>query len=371
MNKHLIFAGGGHSHIHSLTNLNKFIETGYRITVVSRSEYHYYSGMGPGLLSGFYTVDETRFNIKQIVESFNCRFIEAEVVKIFPEQKKIILSDNNELYYDLISFNTGSEVIQLPLSGDVKNLYPVKPVENISLIRERILSADKKLKIAVIGGGAAGVEIAANLCELVNKCKYSSEISIISRDHFLPGYTEPFYNKALKSLEKKDIKIYEYKDVEIVDSEKIIFSSGEMIEYDIAVNASGINPSNIFTDSKMKTGADGGLLVNRNLQAIDYPEIFAGGDCITYQPVYLNKVGVYAVRQGMHLYNNLLSYIKGIELAEFKPQKSYLAILNMGFNKGIMLWKGIVFSGTFSFYFKYYLDSRFMKKYKKIYGGRG
>ena len=369
MKKHLIFAGGGHSHIHSLSNLDKFLDAGCDVTVVNKSQYHYYSGMGPGLLSGYYNVEDARFNIKEIVESSICRFIEAEVVKIIPGQKKIILSDNSELYYDVISFNTGSEIISLPVSGDVKNLYPVKPIENISLIRDKVAGFNKKMDIAVIGGGAAGVEIAANLNEFVRKKRAEAEISLISREHLLQGYNEPFYRKTLNNLEHNGIHIYEYRNVEMVDSDNIIFSSGEKLNYDLAVNASGVKPSMIFSVSGMKTDEDGGLRVNKYLQSMDYPEIFAGGDCISFEPV-LNKAGVYAVREGMLLYRNLLSHIKEMELEEFKPQESYLSILNIGFNKGIMLWKGKVFSGALPFYFKYYLDSKFMKKYKKIHGGR-
>jgi len=369
MEKHLIFAGGGHSHIKSLTNLDRFTDTEVSVTVVSRSPYHYYSGMGPGLLSGFYSEDECRFNIREITESFGCRFIQAEVVKIVPEERKIILSGNSELFYDVISFNTGSEILSLPVSGEVKNLYPVKPIENISLIRDKILRSDKQMKIAVAGGGAAGVEIAANLRELCSRNRIDADISIISREHLLPGYSESFYNRALEYLELNRVHIYEYKNVEMIDFENIHFTSGEKINYDLAVNASGIKPSGIFSGSKIRSGSDGGLAVNRYLQSADYPEIFAGGDCISFEPG-LNKVGVYAVREGMILYKNLLSYIKGMKLEEFKPQKSYLSILNLGFHKGIMLWKGIVMSGVLPFYFKYYLDSRFMKKYRKIRNGK-
>jgi len=365
MKKQLIFAGGGHAHIQSLTHLDRFKDAGVEVTVVNKSPYHYYSGMGPGLLSGFYNLDETRFNVKEIVESFGCIFIEASVKQIIPVENKIILSDNRELYYDIISFNTGSDVISLPQSGDIRNLYPVKPVEKIALIRERIISESKKFNIAVVGGGAAGVEIAANLRELTSKCKVDADISIISREHFLQGYTEAFYNKALNSLERKKIKIYENKNVELIDSEKIIFTTGENLKYDIAINASGITPSRIFCNSGMKTGIDGGLSVNKYLQSVEYAGIFAGGDCINFEPGYLNKVGVYAVREGMILYRNLLAYIKNGVLEEFRPQKNYLSILNMGFKKGIMLWNGTVLSGSIPFYFKYFLDSRFMKKYKK------
>lgn len=369
MKKQLIFAGGGHAHIHSLSNLNRFTDAGAEVTVVSRSKYHYYSGMGPGLLSGYYKADDSRFNIKEMVESFGCRFIEAEIVKIIPPERKMILSDHSELQYDLVSFNTGSEIRSLPLSGDVKNIYPVKPVENISLVKGLVSGNKKNLKIAVAGGGAAGVEIAANLNELSRRNSAGADISIISREHLLPGYREKFYMSALRYLENSGIKIYEYKEIDLIDRDNIHFASGDKTGYDIVINATGITPSVIFAASGMPTGLDGGLIVNRYLQSERFPEIFAGGDCISFDPA-LNKVGVYAVREGMIIYRNLLSYIKGEPLEEFNPQKSYLTILNMGFKKGIMLWKGAVLSGTVPFYFKYYLDMKFMKKYKKIRGGR-
>lgn len=367
MKKNLIFAGAGHAHIHSLSNLHEFVRAGASVTVVNKSRYHYYSGMGPGLLSGYYSLDETRFDIKKIVESHGCRFIEAEVKQIFPHEKRIFLSDNTALNYDLISFNTGSEVLSLPIAGEADNLYPVKPLENLYRIREKILAV-KKIDIAVIGGGAAGVEIAANLSELALRNSVDADISIISREHLLPGYSESFYLKALKYLKRRDVNIYEYRDVEKIDSDNIYFRSGEKIGHDIAVNASGIKPSSLFSLSGMRTGAEGGLPVDRYLHAADYPGIFAGGDCIQFEPAPLNKVGVYAVREGMILYYNLLAYIKGEKLLEFKPQKDYLAILNMAYRKGIMLWKGRLFSGVIPFYLKYFLDSTFMKKYQKNLG---
>lgn len=368
MKKHLIFAGGGHAHIYSLTRLDRFLDAGVDVTVVSRSGFHYYSGMGPGLLSGFYSPEETRFNVKEIVESFGCRFIEAGVVKVEPGQRKIILSDNTVLDYDFISFNTGSEVVPLHVSGSTDNIFPVKPLENISLIRERVTLSKEKLRIAVVGGGAAGVEFAANIRELADSAETEADISIISREHILPGYSEPFYKRVLKYLKLRKINIYEYKNVRDIAQGSILFESGEMINFDIAVNAAGIKPSGIFMRSGMKTGEDGGLAVNKYLQHTAYPEIFAGGDCITFEPVHLNKVGVYAVRQGVYLFNNLLASIKGERPEEFKPQREYLAILNMGFRKGIMLWKGRVYSGAVPFYFKYYLDSSFMKKFQNIRG---
>jgi hypothetical protein len=54
MGKHLVIVGAGHAHLTVLKNLKKFKEAGHRVTVVSSSPMHYYSGMGPGMLSGIY-----------------------------------------------------------------------------------------------------------------------------------------------------------------------------------------------------------------------------------------------------------------------------------------------------------------------------
>jgi NADH dehydrogenase FAD-containing subunit len=62
--RHLVLVGGGHAHIATLFNLNDFARRGHSVTLISPSRYHYYSGMGPGMLSGIYRPQEVRFNIR-------------------------------------------------------------------------------------------------------------------------------------------------------------------------------------------------------------------------------------------------------------------------------------------------------------------
>ncbi|MEJ2167255.1 MAG: pyridine nucleotide-disulfide oxidoreductase, partial [Desulfobacterales bacterium] len=61
MKKHLVLAGGGHAHMVTLANLHAFVEKGYQVTAIGPSEYHYYSGMGPGMLGKTYAPEEIRF----------------------------------------------------------------------------------------------------------------------------------------------------------------------------------------------------------------------------------------------------------------------------------------------------------------------
>jgi NADH dehydrogenase FAD-containing subunit len=68
MRKHLVLVGGGHAHMVTLANLRVFIEKGYKVTVFGPSPYHYYSGMGPGMLGRTCAPEDIRFFTRHVVE---------------------------------------------------------------------------------------------------------------------------------------------------------------------------------------------------------------------------------------------------------------------------------------------------------------
>ncbi len=105
-------------------------------------------------------------------------------------------------------------------------------------------------------------------------------------------------------------------------------------------------------------------MVNRYLQSISHPEIFGGGDCICFEPIPLDKVGVYAVRQNPVLVHNVRAQLEGRSLKEFDPGGSYLLIFNLGGGKGILYKNGLSFSGTLAFWIKDYIDRKFIKRFK-------
>ena len=68
MGKHLVLAGGGHAHMVTMANIHALCDLGHRVTVIGPSDYHYYSGMGPGMLGSGYEPDDIRFAIRKNVE---------------------------------------------------------------------------------------------------------------------------------------------------------------------------------------------------------------------------------------------------------------------------------------------------------------
>ena len=184
MGKHLVIVGAGHAHLTVLKNLKIFKDSGHRVTVVSSNPMHYYSGMGPGMLSGIYRPEEIRFNVKKMSEDRGTAFIEDDVVKIRPQEKKIDLHSGNEISYDVLSLNTGSYVPAMEPLLAGKSIYTVKPIENLLVARGRIVEdlKNKDLRITVVGGGPTGVEVAGNLERLAKNESGRCRITLRSEE---------------------------------------------------------------------------------------------------------------------------------------------------------------------------------------------
>lgn len=366
MGKHLVIVGAGHAHLTVLKNLRDFEKAGHCVTVVSSSSLHYYSGMGPGMLSGIYRPEEIRFNVKKMSEERGAAFVEDNVVKIHPREKKIDLQSGKEISYDVLSLNTGSYVPTMEPSPADKSVFTVKPIEKLLVARHRIADElkSKDLKIAVIGGGPTGVEVAGNLERLARGEPGNCQITLVAGTRLLAEFDSRVRRLALKSLTSRQIQVIEGPRATAVKDHIVELSNGDIVENDYVFMAIGVKPSPLFADSDLPTGRDGGLLVNKFLQSVAYPELFGGGDCISFEPRPLAKVGVYAVRQNPILLHNLMNMLNGGALQEFDPQQTFLLALNMGDGTAVVRWHSLVWGGPLGFALKNYIDRKFMKAFQ-------
>jgi NADH dehydrogenase FAD-containing subunit len=367
MGKHLVFVGGGHAHLTALVQLREYIKAGHNVTLISPSPYHYYSGMGPGMLSGIYRPQEVRFHVKKLAQERGAVFIEDVVMAVDPHNHILSLKSGKDIIYDVLSFNTGSEVAaEEYFMTPVENIFPVKPIINLLRARRLIMTAPRgSLKtFLVAGGGAAGVEITANLWSLLKTEHLGGKIILIAGEKLLRGYPEKARVLALRSLQDREVEVIEGLHVRDVRKDEAVFQDGTTLAFDMAFLATGIRPSSLFKNAGLPIGEDGGLLVNAFLHSVSFPDIFGGGDCISLAGNPLPKVGVYAVRQNPVLFQNLMAALEKNPLKPFVPQKHFLTILNMGEGRGILWRKGWVWEGRLSFVLKNYIDRAFMKKFQ-------
>lgn len=366
MGKHLVMVGGGHAHMTVMVNLRDFIERGHRVTLIGPSAYHYYSGMGPGLLGGTYRPQDVRFHIKKMVEDRGAVFLRDTVARVDPDKKILFLASGGDIAYDIISCNTGSKVPadEGSVAGD--NIFTVKPIENLIKVRQMIQVGlgSQTPKLIIVGGGAAALELTGNLWRLIQQTGTEAAITVLGGRNFLASMPQKAQLYARKSLAARNIDIVEGAHVNHLADRRAVMEDGAEFPFDLALLAWGIQPSPLFRESGLPTGADGGLLVNDYLQSVAYPDIFGGGDCISFEKQPLDKVGVYAVRQNPLLFHNLQAALEDRSLQAFQPQDVYLLIYNLGNRTGIFFRGNWVLKGRLIFYLKDYIDRKFMRKFQ-------
>ncbi|MCF8088369.1 MAG: FAD-dependent oxidoreductase [Desulfotignum sp.] len=377
MKKHLVLVGGGHAHMVTLANIRRFVEKKYRVTVIGPSEFHYYSGMGPGMLGGTYSPDQIRFATRKMVENQGGEFVTDRVIDIAPRDRQVMTRSGARIDYDVVSFNAGSHIplpgTSTPEQDRPANLYPVKPIEqlmNASTVL-KTLFAQKKVIVNVVGGGPSSAEVAGNVWQLArNRGGHMPEIRILCGSRFMGRFGEKIRSRVKQILEKRKIVIQENARVKTVTSSEITLESGQGFATDFTFMASGVIPTPMFAESGLAMGPDKGLLVNQYLQCVTDPQIFGGGDCIHFQPQPLDKVGVYAVRQNPVLLHNLMAALDGGALKPFDPGPDYLLVFNLGGGQGVLKKKNIVFSGRLAFTIKDYIDTKFMKRFQAAETGQ-
>lgn len=367
MAKHLVLAGAGHAHLQTIALIAEIVARGHKVTVVGPERYHYYSGMGPGLLGGTYTLEDIRFDSHRQVERRGGRFIRGEIVRIDALESRIVLGNGDTLGYDVLSCNLGSQVVDTLEGTPGYPVFSVKPISNLYQGALHICrdGRDRKLEIAIVGGGGAAVEVAGNIMHrAANEHLALPRVTVFCRRHLLPGADPRVRHYCRSSLRRRGVTIVEHTPVLGFADRTLLLINGEKIPVDMVFTAHGIQPSAVPCRSGLRVGDDGGLMVNRYLQAESAANIFGGGDCISLAGEPLARVGVHAVRQNPVLAYNLLAALENRSLRPFVPNHTYLQIYNIGGKRGAA-WRGrICFSGYFAFLLKDGIDRRFMRRFR-------
>ncbi len=368
MGRSLVLVGAGHAHMTCLLRLGQYVARGHKVTVVSRSPYQYYSGMGPGMLSGMYEPRQCRFHVRKMTQDRGGAFVEGEVLRVDAPKRRLILADSSCVRYDAVSFNTGSSVpTEGLLRSPQQNVFAVKPVTNLLAARawaHRLAAETGDVAVLVVGGGAAGVETAANAFRLVCTAGARARVLLLAAGRLLKAWPERARSLALASLMRRGIQVQEHaRAAELKDGEALL-EDGRRAHYDMAFIAVGVRPSALFERSGLPTGPAGGLLVDGRLQCVAHERMFGGGDCISLKDHDLARVGVHAVRQNPILFHNLMAALEGDELETFHPDSRYMLILNTADRRGIAAKRGPAWDGPFAFLLKDHIDRSFMHRFQ-------
>lgn len=364
--KRLVLVGGGHAHLPVLAQARALHRAGAAVTLIAPAPYHYYSGMGPGLLAGTYHPDQARINVAQLATRGGAEWVAGTVAKIDAGARSLTLVEGGAVPYDLVSFNTGSRVPIETLGTPSDAEVAVKPIEQLIEARKRLLAGrDRARRVLVVGGGPAGVEVAANVAALARDQALDLHITLTEGgDRLLGRLPRRAGRIAHRVLAAQGVEVRTGCAIASLHDHRARTASGKELAHDLALVTIGIVPHSLYATSGLPTAPDNGLRVDRHLQALGHPEIFGGGDCIALEGDPLPRLGVYAIRQGRILSRNLIATLRGTPLRTFRPQRHTLLILNLGDGTGLVMWGPWAWRGRLGFTWKNFLDTRFIRRFQ-------
>ena len=285
--------GGGFGGLYTALRLHQLIwEPGQKpeITLVDRQTNFLFTPLLYELITGEMQSWEIAPPFAELLKGTDIRFVQGSVKKVAADadlsqqvQKSVTLEDGTEIPYDRLVLALGCETPSDLVSGVIENAIPFRSLDDAYRLdaKLRILEASsiERIRIAIVGGGYTGVEVA---CKLADRLKERGRIRLIqSRDTILPNTKQFNRNAALKALEQRGIWV----DLETNVSEITADSIGltykdktDIIPVEIVMWTVGNQVSPAINHFGLPLNAQGKITVSETLQVTDNPEIFALGD---------------------------------------------------------------------------------------------
>ena len=369
MTKKLVLIGGGHSHAIALREWGLNPLSNVNLILISDVEQTPYSGMLPAHVAGFYSYEETHIDLVSLAQFAGAKFVCDRAIGIDVENNKVIC-ESQQIEYNYLSLDIGSTPQAINIPGAKEYAIPAKPVPvflNAWYKLRQTAANTQQLSIAIVGGGAGGVELALNMQACLRKLlldKNALEIHLIHRgEQLLSGHNDWVSNKLTKIIQQRGIRLHLQRDVTKVSADKIMCQSGLEIECDRIFWVTQAAAPKWIKESPLKTDKQGFILVKNTLQSVSHPNIFAAGDIATMTNYQRPKAGVFAVRQGQPLFDNWQNILTGQKLEKYTPQNKYLALIGTGDKKAIASWASFGWRSSLFWKLKDYIDRKFMNQF--------
>lgn len=328
--------------------------------------------MLPGTVSGLYSDTDLQVDLEPLAKWCRADYVEKRVAKVVGNENKIVMEDGSELSYDVLVLNVGSKTRGAKeVQGVWEHSLTTRPINDLlpKIINkeQEFIQAGRIPDVAVCGAGAAGTELA-----FAFKVRWSKlfgkpiRVQLISNtDHIIPGACESVREATLQKLKEHNIEVIYNGRVTKITPEGVHLKDGRVVECNQPIWATGAEPQAVSTASDLDL-MKGYFRVNEFLQSTSHPNVFSGGDCITIEKYaeqnFPPKAGVYAVREGPVIANNVISFLKDkdAKLEEYVPQKGFLSLMMTGDGNCIGTKHDITFVGKWVWHLKDHIDMGFM-----------
>ena len=377
----IILLGVGHTNAHVLKmwRMNPVPEAS--LTCVSLFPTVTYSGMLPGVLSEQYQPHEMSIDLVRLCSAVGARLIVDEVTGLDRNSRQLLFRNRPPLSYDLLSIGIGSVPNETGLQRTTETSVPFLLIKPMQTFLERLHQTLKKLaetlqnrdrqekpvQVTIVGGGAAGVEIAFCLPAQLKKFlgEHGFQFTLINAGEKLaPGFRSKTQELIERHLHERNVKVIHDRRVIQRTEQTLVLSDESEVCSDLVLWATGATSPPLLEKFDLDHDERGFLLIRPTLQTLQDDRIFAVGDTASFEKNPVAKSGVYAVREGPVLWENLQRSLTGRTLIEYKPQRGFNKLINLGDGTAICDYKWFTFEGAWVWRWKDRIDTRFMKMYQ-------
>jgi len=375
--KDLVLVGGGHSHVAVLKRFGMKKLPGVRLTLICRDVHTPYSGMLPGFVAGHYGFDDVHIDCGALARFAGARFYHSDVTALDTANRRVICDNRPPVPYDLLSINTGSAPRTEDVPGATETAVPVKPINRFlarwEALAERATAHDGPLGIAVVGAGAGGVEILLAIQHRLKRLRAeagrSGEMTFhlfTDTDDIMPTHNAKVRGTFDRVLAERGVAVHKGAAVAQVAPGKLRTADGTEVAADEILWVTAAGAPAWPGEAGLAVDARGFIEVGDTLQSTSHPEIFAAGDVANMVNHPRPKSGVFAVRQGRPLADNLRRALLGRAPRPFRPQSRFLSLISTGDKYAVASRGGWSASGRAVWLWKDWIDRRFMRKFNEL-----
>lgn len=344
----VVIVGAGFGGLQAAQSLtHKAVE----VILIDRNNYHSFIPLLYQVATAQLAPEQIAVPIRTVFrKSANVRFVQAEVEAI-DYGAKIVQLANDTISYDYLILATGSRSQFFGIDSAKKYAFPLQNLAHATNLRNHLLNCFEQgereldfakrrelLTIAIVGGGATGVELAGSFVELVHDALHRDyprlnpqEVTIIlvhSGDRLLTEFPPSLGDYTAKKLRRLGVKVMLRSKVTAVSPQGFELDDSSYFSAATVIWAVGVTGAIPRSFPFPRTDNRGKITVSPTLQLAEYPEVFAIGDLARVNSAHLSGVAPEALQQGVYVAKAIAKIIQGKPLQAFKYfNKGRLAII--------------------------------------------
>lgn len=373
----LLVVGGGHAALPLLAHAREHVRRGAEVTLLSDRPDLWYSGMTPEWTGGVYRRADVVVDLPRICADQEVRFVQGTAVALDRAAREVETAHGQRLGYDLVAFDVGAVNPGHP-GGDAIHTKPLHRIEELGAFLAVPDPGPRQL--VVVGGGAAGVEVALNVTARPDV--RGLRVVVVEPSGRLVGSLPRQVGEwALRALRERGASVRLGTEVEAVEGDAVRLQGGEHVLADAVLWATGSVGPRFLGASGLRTTESGFVRVGRGLRALDDPRVFVAGDAAAVEGhERLPRIGVHAVKQGPTLRENVGRALGALrrrqpladaDLAPFRPYPAAPLILSTGQHTAWFAVGPVAWHGRAALRLKHAVDRRWIDQYRPPASYRG